>query len=83
MDYAQMKEEKDKRLAEYNETYADQLRLLGYIDSLERDNQHLIDMKPVTGRDKRRAKKLTKINDKDIKLYKKILERMPEVPPFK
>jgi len=83
MDYSQMKSEKDARYKEYCETYAEQLRLLGYIDSLEKDNEYINGINVTTGREKRRAKKLTKINDKDIKLYRKILSHMPEVPPFK
>ena len=34
MDYAQMKAEKDARFKEYNETYSEQLRLLGYIEAV-------------------------------------------------
>jgi len=83
MDYAQMKSEKDERYKEYCETYAEQLRLQGYIDSLEKDNEYINGVIVHTGREKRRAKKLTKINNKDINLYKKLLSRMPEVPPFK
>ena len=83
MDYATMKQEKDARLKEYNETYADQLQLLGYIASLERDNEHLRDTETTTGRGARRVKKLIKINDKDIKMYNKFLSKMPEVPEFK
>ena len=83
MDYAQMKREKEERLAEYNETYAEQLRLLGYIESLEKDNQNLRDTETTTNRGARRVKKLIKINDKDIKMYRKFLSKMPEVPEFK
>ena len=83
MDYAQMKQEKEARLKEHNETYAEQLRLMGFIESLEKDNFHIGESEIVTGRQKRRAKKLTKINDKDIKKYKKILSTMPPVPEFK
>jgi len=83
MDYATMKAEKDARLKEYNETYADQLTLLGYISSLERDNQHLRDTETTTNRGARRVKKLIKINDKDIKMYQKYLSKMPPVPEFK
>lgn len=83
MDYAQMKQEKEKRQEEYNTTYAEQLRLQGYIDSLEKDNQHLRDTETTTNRGKRRIKKLIKINDKDIKMYKKFLSKMPPLPEFK
>jgi len=80
-----MKREKDERLRVYNETYAEQLRLQGYINSLERDNEHLKDTvnEGVSNRGRRRAKKLTKINDKDIKVYKKMLSKMPPLPEFK
>ena len=83
MDYEQMKKEKEARLEEYNRTYEEQLRLQGYINSLEKDNEHLMDAKPTSFFGKRRLKKLIKINDKDIKKYKKALSRMPEVPLFK
>jgi len=83
MDYAQMQEEKKKRYEEYCDTYSEQLRLKGYIDNLEKDNENISDAKPDTFFGKRRAKKLIKINDKDIKMYKKALSRMPEVPEFK
>jgi len=78
-----MKREKEERLEEYNKTYEEQLRFQGYIDSLEKDNESLYDSKPTTGRGKRQVKRLVKINDKDIKKYKKILGTMPPVPPFK
>ena len=83
MDYAQMKAEKDKRYEEYCNTYSEQLRFQGYIDSLQRDNESLADAKPTTGRGKRQVKRLTKINDKDIKLYQKYLSKMPPLPEFK
>ena len=83
MDYEQMKSEKDARFKEYSEKYADQLRLQGYINSLEKDNEPLYNAKPTTFLGRRRLKKLIKINDKDIKRYKKELSRMPELPPFK
>ena len=83
MDYAQMKQEKEARQKEYNEKYADQLQLLGYINSLEKDNEHINDTNATTFFGKRRLKKLLKINNKDIKMYKKALSRMPEVPEFK
>ena len=83
MDYAQMKADKEKRYKEYCETYSEQLRYQGYINSLTRDNESLADAKPDTGRGKRRVKKLTKINDKDIKMYNKILSKMPPLPEFK
>ena len=83
MDYAQMKREKDERQEEFNKTYADQLQLLGYINSLEKDNEHINEMKPTTFMGKRRVKKLLKINNKDIKMYNKALSKMPPVPEFK
>jgi len=83
MDYAQMKREKDERLEEYNKTYADQLQLMGYIESLEKDNEHINDIKPTTFMGRRRVKSLLKINNKDIKRYNKALSKMPPVPEFK
>jgi len=84
MDYAQMKAEKDARLAEHNEKYEPQLRLQRFIESLERDNDNIKNADNITtNRQKRRAKKLIKINDKDIKMHKKALKGMPPVPPFK
>jgi len=83
MDYAQMKREKEARYEEYCITYEEQLRFQGYINALERDNESLSDSKPTTGRGIRHVKKLTKINDKDIKKYKKILSTLPPVPEFK
>jgi len=84
MDYAQMKAEKDARLAEHNEKYESQLRLQRFIESLERDNDNIRNADNITtNRQKRRAKKLIKINDKDIKTHKKALEALPPVPPFK
>ena len=83
MDYAQMKQEKEERYKEYCETYSEQLRLQGYIESLEKDNFHIKETEAVTNRQKRRARKLTKINNKDITKYKKILATMPALPEFK
>jgi hypothetical protein len=83
MDYEQMKREKEARQEEYNDTYAEQLKLQGYIASLEKDNGNISDAAITTNREKRRARKLTKINDKDIKKYRKILSTLPPVPPFK
>jgi len=77
-----MKREKDARYEEYCKTYEEQLRLQGYIASLERDNEHIKDTTVTTNRGKRRMKKLTKINNKDIKMYQKALSQMPPVPPF-
>ena len=80
-----MKDEKEARLKEYNETYADQLQLLGYITSLEKDNEHThSDLARAKGFFvKRRLKKVIKLNDKDIKRYKNILDKLPPVPEFK
>ena len=83
MEYAQMKAEKDARYKEYCETYAEQLRLQGYIDSLEKDNEHNRLTTITTNRQKRLIKKFIKINDKDIKKYKKALRLMPPLPEFK
>ena len=83
MDYAQMKREKEERYEEYSSTYAEQLKFQGYINSLEKDNESLYDSKPTTGRGKRQIKKLIKINDKDIKRYKKVLSSLPLLPEFK
>jgi len=77
-----MKQEKDARYEEYCKTYADQLRYQGYIDSLERDNEHINATVATTFFRKRTQKKLLRINNKDIKRYKKILGTMPPVPPF-
>jgi len=71
MDYAQMKQEKDARYEVYCTEYAEQLRLMGYIASLEKDNEDLRVTTAETGRAIRRVKKLIKINDKDIKKYNK------------
>ena len=83
VDYAQMKSEKDARLKEYNEAYAEQLQLLGYIKSLEKDNDDLREQTVTSNRVARRVRKLIKINDKDIKKYNKALKNMPPVPTFK
>ena len=85
MDYAQMKKEKDARYAQYNETYADQLQLQGYIDSLEKDNESIKEViKTATkGGVRRHNNKILKINNKDIKKYQKALSSMPPVPEFK
>ena len=83
MDYAQVKREKEARFEAYNEMYAEQLRLQGYIDSLEKDNEYIRDAAVTSTREKRRAKKLIKINDRDIKMHKRALGKMPPVPPFK
>ena len=83
MDYAQMKAEKDARLAGYNEKYEPQLRLQRFIDSLEKDNDDIRNADITTSREKRRANKLIKINDKDIKKHKKALKALPPLPAFK
>ena len=83
MDYEQMKREKDARYEVYCKEYADQLQLMGFISSLEKDNEHIRESDITTNRGKRRARKLMKINDKDIKKYNKILSKMPPVPEFK
>ena len=83
MDYAQMKQEKEARYKEFCETYAEQLRLQGYIDSLEKDNEHNRVTTVTTKRGARLVKKFIKINDKDIKKYKKALSAMPPLPEFK
>jgi len=78
-----MKQEKEARYKEYCETYAEQLRLQGYIDSLEKDNEHNRETVTTTNRGKRVIKRYIKINDKDIKKYKKTLSTMPPLPEFK
>ena len=78
-----MKSEKDARYEEYSKTYAEQLQLLGYIKSLEKDNDDLRETTTTTNRGARHVKKLIKINNKDIKKYKKALSTMPPVPEFK
>jgi len=83
VDYAQMKQEKEARYKVYCETYAEQLRLQGYIDSLEKDNEHNRLTTTTTRRGARMVKKYTKINDKDIKKYKKALSYLPPLPEFK
>jgi len=85
MDYAQMKQEKEKRYEEYCETYADQLQLQGYIDSLEKDNENITETikAATTNRSKRYNNKIIKINNKDIKRYKAALSKMPPLPEFK
>jgi len=83
VDYAEMKQEKDARYKAYCEKYADQLQLLGFIASLEKDIEHISIATVTTNREKRRQKKLIKINNKDIKKYNKMLSQMPPVPPFK
>jgi len=83
MDYAQMKAEKAERLEKYNVEYEEQLRLKGYISSLEKDNESLKEAEPTTGRGKRQVKRLMKINQKDIDKYNKMLSKMPPVPEFK
>ena len=83
MDYAQMKAEKDARYEQYSKIYETQLRFMRYIESLERDNNNMREAEVTTNRAIRRRKKLIKINDRDIKMYKKALSKMPSVPEFK
>jgi ribosomal protein S8 len=83
LDIAQLKREKEARYEEYCETYAKQLQLQGYINSLEKDNENINDTMKTATKGKRRLKKLIKINDKDIKKYNKALSQLPPVPPFK
>ena len=83
MDKAQMKREKEARYKEYCETYAEQLRLQGYIDSLKKDNEDLRITTTTTNRGKRYVNRLIRINDRDIKKYNKALSTLPQVPPFK
>ena len=85
MDYAQMKKEKEERYEEYCKTYEEQLRLLGYIGSLEKDNESINEVikTAATNRIKRYNRKVLKINEKDIAMYKKALSKMPPVPEFK
>ena len=83
MDYSQMKQEKEVRYDEYSKTYAEQLRLQGYISSLEKDNEHIRLTEAKGFFANMRLRKLIKINAKDIKMYNKWLSKMPEVPEFK
>jgi len=82
MDKAQARREKEARYEEYCKTYAEQLRYQGYINSLEKDNESIRDSEITTNRAKRRAKKLVKINNKDIKKYNRVLKILPPIPPF-
>ena len=82
MDKAQARREKEMRYEEYCKTYSEQLRFQGYISSLEKDNENIRDSEITTNRAKRRAKKLVKINNKDIKKYTRVLNTLPPVPPF-
>ena len=83
MDYEQMKREKDARYEEYCKTYEDQLRLQRYIDSLEEDNEINRNTEGTTFGKRWHLKRVIRVNTKDIKMYKKALSRLPEVPPFK
>jgi len=85
VDYAQMKLEKEKRYEEYCNTYAEQLQLLGYISSLEKDNESIMEAikTAASNRVRRHNRKLIKINEKDIKKYNKALSNLPAVPEFK
>jgi len=85
MDYAQMKQEKETRYEEFCKTFADQLQLLGYIQSLEKDNENIRETikTATTNKSKRYNNKIIRINNKDIKKYKKALSKMPPVPEFK
>ncbi|MDR2599109.1 MAG: hypothetical protein LBC73_02415 [Oscillospiraceae bacterium] len=74
---------KELRYEKYCEEYPEQVRLMGYITSLEKDNANIREADVITNRQKRRAKKLMKINDKDIKKYRKMLELLPQAPEFK
>ncbi|MDR2589469.1 MAG: hypothetical protein LBC71_00535 [Oscillospiraceae bacterium] len=74
---------KELRYEKYCEDYPEQVRLMGYINSLEKDNANINDAEIITNRQKRRAKKLVKINNKDIKKYQKMLELLPQAPEFK
>ena len=83
MDYAQMKQEKEARYKEDCEKYAEQVQLQRYIDSLEKDSND-INVSAITNRRAlRQANKVIKINNKDIKRYKKQLSNLPPVPEFK
>ena len=78
-----MKSEKEARYEDYCNTFAEQLRLQGFINSLEKDNEDLRITTTTTNRAARHVRKLIKINNKDIKKYNKALSQMPPVPPFK
>jgi hypothetical protein len=86
MDYAQMKADKEARLEKYNEEFAEQIRLQGYIDSLEKDNEaneRIASSGSTSAKVRRSHKKFIAINLKDIKRYKKMLSKMPPAPEFK
>ncbi|MCL2425849.1 MAG: hypothetical protein FWD05_05885 [Oscillospiraceae bacterium] len=83
MDYAQMKQEKEARYKEHCEKYAQQIQLQGYINSLQKDNNDIEESTITTRRGQRQAKKVMKINSKDIKMYTKQLNKLPPVPEFK
>jgi len=78
-----MKREKEERYKVHCEEYAEQLQLQGYIDSLEKDNNDINESTITTRRGERQARKFIKINNKDIKKYKKMLSKLPPVPEFK
>ena len=77
------KQEKEARLEEYNKTYEVQLQLQRYIKSLEKDIGDIEESLKTATRGARRLRKLIKINERDIKLYKKQLSVLPPLPPFK
>ena len=81
--YCKMKQDKDARYEEYCAKYEQQLRLQRYIKSLERDIEDLQEVLSKAIKGVRRLKKLIKINERDINLYKKQLAALPPVPPFK
>jgi hypothetical protein len=86
MDYAQMKADKEARLEKHNEEFADQIRLQGYIESLEKDNEaneRIVNSESTPGKVRRSHKRFIAINLKDINRYKKMLSKMPPVPEFK
>lgn len=83
MDYAQMKQEKEARFKEHSEKYALQIQLQGYIDSLQKDIDDVDESAIKTRRGLRQAKRVKKINSKDIKMYTKQLSKLPPVPEFK
>ena len=77
------KQDKEARYEVYCSTYEQQLTLQGYIKSLEKDIEDIRESLKTATRGVRRLKKLIKINERDIVLYKKQLSVLPPVPPFK
>ena len=76
-------QDRDARYEEYCNTYEQQLTLNRYITSLNKDIENLHDVLQSATKGARRIKKLIKINERDVIKYKKMLETLPPLPPFK